>query len=635
MLGRLKRHHYFNSAIIFMSLLSWIIIVNYPILAANLIYPEQPYFYIINEKIHSFRDFLQVYTHPAMLNIYFIQFFRPSGHFLMYQLLIPFLGWHNTRGLLIVNFLFLAATGYVLLKVYEFFFPRLKLGGYIAFSIYLMHPALMLSRFIAMHFEFAYIFFIMSSLYCFLIFCKNNTFTEKKLNQFSYFIYSLLLYIVAATFKEPAIMLAPVLFLYLIIHKKPKLNFHYFFISICIISISMLLAYYLTLQWPNMRYSLHERSIMHSCVLLLKILGGWSFEPIPQHPGFSWCECQFPWSIQFLLSSFLLLCMSAFIFSKNTLFQFKIPLLFLALTSLIFFMLPVMWSMGFPWHLSPTILFLSLLIGYIIDSCFLEGRKKERVIGVFIICIILIAGIHGTYTNIKRWEHLQIELTLNRNALSNPPALRDKLNKESVLVVENSLTGNEYKVGDSTYPISELGNLDYKGIQNIQKRSFMKYESLYNGTLFSWVYQIPDLHEQVYTFRVEDLSNIPIQIIYLWLQHFDNLYCVGPDKNLTWQDKTALFKKNLVQEKTKRALSITHYHLYREMTLNGLFLYSKKLLLPIPELCQLECDQNPDCKGTAYINQKEQQDYQIRCNYYGALDSLNPGADPGCVSFVK
>src|SRR5262249_36988549 len=146
--------------------------VNRSILAFDLLYAEQPLLYTANHSLHSLADLLRVYLQPRMLDVFSIPFFRPSGHFLIYQLLMPVLGWHNTQGLIVVNLIFLALTGFLLIKIYEALFPGSRVGGYLAFSLYLMHPALFLSRLIVLHFEFAYIFFCLLSFYCFLRFCR-------------------------------------------------------------------------------------------------------------------------------------------------------------------------------------------------------------------------------------------------------------------------------------------------------------------------------------------------------------------------------------------------------------------------------------------------------------------------------
>ena len=162
-----------SSWILGVSLMSFVLIVNFPIIAFDMMYPEQAILYFVNQKITHVSDLANIYLSPMSLQ-FSIPFFRPSGHFLMYQLLMPILGWQNTKALIIVNLIFLSVTGYFLIKLYSLLFPRFKVEGYVAFSVYLMHPALSLSRLIVLHFEFAYVCFFVVSLYCFALFCKKT-----------------------------------------------------------------------------------------------------------------------------------------------------------------------------------------------------------------------------------------------------------------------------------------------------------------------------------------------------------------------------------------------------------------------------------------------------------------------------
>ena len=100
-----------------------------------------------------------------------------------------------------------------MLRLYSLLFPNFKLGGYLAFSVYLMHPALILSRLTILHFEFTYAFFVMLSVYLFVKFCAHLD----KTKSLSDLIYSLVFYIIAVSFKEPAVMLGPVLACYFLI----------------------------------------------------------------------------------------------------------------------------------------------------------------------------------------------------------------------------------------------------------------------------------------------------------------------------------------------------------------------------------------------------------------------------------
>jgi hypothetical protein len=110
------------------------IVSNWPAIDLHLMYPEQPVIYNANQLIHSFSDLVHVYTQPRLLD-YLAPFFRPTGNFLMYQLITPVLGWHNTQGFLIINLVFLGLCGYLIFLLYQRFFPQYKMGGYLAAAL--------------------------------------------------------------------------------------------------------------------------------------------------------------------------------------------------------------------------------------------------------------------------------------------------------------------------------------------------------------------------------------------------------------------------------------------------------------------------------------------------------------------
>src|SRR5580692_5114343 len=92
-----------RNCILFAGILIFVLFVNSSVIAFDLMYAEQPMLYAANQALHSIGDLLSIYLQPRMLDVFSIPFFRPSGHFLLYQILMPFLGWHNTQGLIIVN----------------------------------------------------------------------------------------------------------------------------------------------------------------------------------------------------------------------------------------------------------------------------------------------------------------------------------------------------------------------------------------------------------------------------------------------------------------------------------------------------------------------------------------------------
>ena len=160
---------------IFLFLFLFIIalLVNLPVMNYGMVYPEEATIYLANQTIHSWGDLLNIYLHPTWLNKN-IPFFRPSGHFLIYQIFTPIFGWHNFFAFYLISFSFLALTGFFIIKLYKLLFPTFATGGFLAFSIYLMHPSLMISRMTFMHFDFAYVALLLCSLYLFVLFCRKN-----------------------------------------------------------------------------------------------------------------------------------------------------------------------------------------------------------------------------------------------------------------------------------------------------------------------------------------------------------------------------------------------------------------------------------------------------------------------------
>ena len=171
---------------------------------------------------------------------------------------------------MLLIYCFFALTGFFIIKLYRLLFPRFIVGGYIAFSLFLMHPAMILSRLMVLHFEFVYLFLVVLATYYFVMFCLLNFLSlepqgkRKKMKYIHWLIISILLYGLAITFKEPAILLGPVLAVYLCLSLyagQPLLVFARQLLQdkrvrnilLLLIFVSMLLAVYLSLQWPNMQ----------------------------------------------------------------------------------------------------------------------------------------------------------------------------------------------------------------------------------------------------------------------------------------------------------------------------------------------------------------------------------------------
>ncbi len=650
----------------FVCLLLFVLLVNCQVIYQDLMFPEQPMLYLMNQKIHSAIDLLAIYLHPQMLDWMNVPFFRPSGHFLLYQIISPLIGWHNTRGLLVVNFIFLTLMGLMMVKVYELLFPRLKTGGYIAFAICVMHPLFILSRFTIMHFEYASIFFLLASLYCFMIFCQKNIPVDAeavsvkniKFKNFNWLIYSLLFYFVAATFKEAAIMLMPALPVYLYLRlygisspgrffKDLVSNKEILQLSILLMVVGALVAAYLSLAWiavPPVFKPYSTQAVVNVLNKYMKIIFSYPYNFIPGAQSYTgntlWEICMFPWldSALMLLAMLLLPVNAVLVFSGKSASN-KRSLLFLYCCVVIFLLLPVMWNHAMPWHAGLSLVFLSLSIGYAIECLFQKWFAGTTFSNMAGYSMALLIGVSTILVNQINFQYLLkhpllFNYKLARNAIKHPPLLSGKLNNETVLVVEDSMVPqNDYQRGDSVYPFVYLGQLE--GHRLIKDTGMYVFPYVYGGTLFRWAYANSQLKEQIYPFQLENMAKISAdEIIYNWLQHYNNIYCVGFDNQGQWHDKTAAFKKNLLREQLARHMIVHQYQALPATALTGKQLLAQKILLPDSMVCKQFCDKIQACKGFTYFNTESNHQPLTVCKLYQTLTVQNTHCAQ-CTGFIK
>lgn len=661
---------YWKELLLFLALLLFVLIANYPAISYGLVYYEQPLLYLANQKINSFSDLLSIYLNPQMLYAGSITFFRPSGHFLLYQLLTPFLGWHNIKGLIFVNLFFLALCGYLFIKIYALLFPRFKIGGMVAFALYLMHPALILSRMMVMHFEFAYVFFCLLSLYCFILFCqknitfnqtliKSNLFFCSQLNtyQFQYFnlfAWSLIFFAIAVTFKEISISLSLALLSYFFISfydKKPLLKFIPFFISnkeirkilIVIISFTLILACYINSQWSAVHFphSDSELTFNNGFVLMvtyIQYIFGLSKNPVT--PQWTHLNIYSPFAIRVALWTFsaLLLASSLLIYAtrseNNLISYYKKSLFFLYTLALIFLILPICYK-GWPWHINMAIVAIALAMGFSFEYLFHWLSKNKTSLLVTGSVITLLLGLTNIiFINAQiNTPHNQTNfiLKVNHNAVFNPPNIKNKLTSESILVVEDTRPIGEYALGNGFYPINDLNTF-----KQYTKGYFLKPDIIYNGTLFRWAYLMPNLKEEIYAFHADHMQNIPDDILYTWLQNYNNIYSVGYDDQATWHDLTPIFKKNLLLEKSRRHLIANHYFSFQEKAIVGQKITATTFSSPNYYLCEKQCDQNKQCSGFNFLPIDNATGLHSTCVFLSAKKhAINTVPCTHCTGFIK
>jgi hypothetical protein len=693
---------------LFVFLFAAVLIVNEPSISFQMIYQEQASIYLANQTIANWHDLLNIYLHPTWLHIN-IPFFRPSGHFLIYQVLTPLLGWHNIKAFTIVNLFFLAATGFFLIKIYKLLFPNFSSGAFIAFSLYLMHPCMSVSRLTIMHFDFAYIAFLTMSLYLFILFCHSlklqessgslksshlpssanhsdnqhgavPRYSSKHPYYFNYlFAFSILFYAIAISFKEPAIMLGPVMFCYYCISRySNQSGLQYIRDIIChkqsllilsmLIAASAALSWYLFLSWPSINYASHSFNLQHTlgaANAFFKDILALDRDLLPfgvlLFKNYAWRTTVFTPASRYIIWLFFWITVVCAIIiykkrkigadkinppetnslkidslkidslkiesTKSETLAYQKSFLFVFISSLLFTILPLAWAAGGPWHYNLTFLCYCLMMGFSAEYFMRRLKIKPGMLAVYcglISSIIAFVGITVNIENITKYKKIRegfLGMALNRNAILSPPPIKNQINKDSILVVEDSSLHNDYFLGNSAYPLLlSFNNKDYDNFQEREKHFYISFQSTYSGNLFRYAFLMPSLKEELYPFKIEEMNAIPNEIIYNWLKHFNNIFCLGYDFLGNWQDKTSAFKKNLLDEQAARGMILHHYQIAtkerKEKILAEQAAYTSTLAFPDEQLCEYTCDQDKQCKGLVYQYSKKGRHHDIQCHYY-------------------
>ena len=629
---------YFFSGLVF-----FVLAVSYPIIRYNMFYFEQPLMFIANQKIHSWYDLLLIYLHPQIFHIV-IPFFRPSGHFLLYQILTPFIGWHNQTALIMVNLLFLSGCGLYVIKIYQRLFPTRVSGGYIALALYLLHPALSLSKLIILHFEFAYVFFALLSCYSMIIFVQANPLQRlelhRKINQSAYLMLSLMAFIIAITFKEAALVMGGVLIAYFIffnaqtslrdsMQRLMDSRFALQLMAILLV-LTLTLTIYITLAWPTLANPLRPMITWHEVTRasaeFFKIIFcvGNNFTSnrtfgtatLPFRIIIIPAYVRIIWWLSVVITVWV--TYRHFYLSKSVerLEVWK-NVFFLISAMVITLSLPVLWGMALPWHLSLTLIFLTLYLGLGIES-FIESffSKHHRLI----ICIIMLGiGLLGyavNQANVNRYSQdkpLHNLFLLNKNAVLHPPRLKQPLRSDTLLLVGDDTIRASYFFGAGNYPFHDMHSYDYELSKIVQRFAYLPLTSHYNGTLFHWAYLNTQYREELYPFSLSHLEGVPSEMIEDWVLNQDHIVYVTYTDHHEWKDETIRFKHQLAIEQRKRHLSFHRYQYLKNKTYAGIIFHIENLSFPDPKLCRYLCNQRKDCAGFRYVQLDIPQHEVYRC----------------------
>jgi hypothetical protein len=639
------------------------IAINWPVITCHFVYPEQALFYNVNHALHSFVDLVHVYTQPKLLDVA-APFSRPSGNFLMYQLLAPVLGWHNLQAFIVVNLIFLSLCGYLIIKLYKIFFSGCSVGGYIASSVFVMNPGLILSRLVVMHFEFAYVFFALLSLYCFSRFCEYNrlqqlqAMTTQKFNHLLLLLATCLCYVVAVTFKESAIMMGPVLALYLLcrFYQGPASlalykNKDFLAIVALLGMVSIALGGYLMLSWQSgshpLLVNLRSAKAMNAAHQFFRYLvylpvdhnihsDGASMQDILRLDNMTSLMRYLAWG---MLTVTVVSLLNVFR-QKNG--EYKQSVVFLFLAMLLFMVLPMLWAMGFSWHLNLAFVCEALLIGFGIEFYLKHFLPKQLTywLSLSLAMLIALSTYQVDQLNINAIPSSAggLAMTLNYNALYHPPMLNHPLNENSILIVQDNMNIGDYFMGDSTYPAlivmqSEAFNFD-TFIPGGQQHVFWRVQPKYNGTLFRWAYLMPNLKEEVVPFQNDNMRLVTDTILQEWLTQINNITCVTYDKAGLWFDNTATFKKNILTEQKRRHLHIYPYQQLFSTALHSAAVKFQQLPYADAGICKTYCDNHPACKGFTYAEVSKHERTMAQCFYYNKI-AIDQKPCSICTGYIK
>lgn len=611
-----------NRTLILVSLLIVsVLLVNSPYLMLNWMYPEEPLMYVANQQIQHFSDLLNIYLHPQLFHPS-IPFFRPSGHFLMYQLTAPFIGWHHPKVFMAINFIFLALAGYYLIRLYGLLFSGYWIGGLIGFALYAAHPSLFLVKVIVLHFEFAQTLFVALTFYYFVLFCQQNITDEcvVRIKNITPLILSLVFYFIAVTFKESAIMAGPVCMMYLLIqlnHSERLMQYARRIIRdkrsvefILLFGVALVMvAMYLFSAWPDMRQAqINAQSLSLTGMIsgingLLYYVFNWHILDLARNQqlyfGAKIYVSQLMSGIVFLSISFTISAM--ILLGKNAAAtQFKKSVLFLGMATLCFLILPVGWGLGYPWHYNLALMMLALLVGFSVEYVFREWPLKLLSINAAGILITLIIAAAAITTNIVQASYLKGDMPPLYAAVMHPPVLSGTLNNGSLVIVGDNMTMNAYALGAASYPCRLFYQTSYKryvlaAISN--KFYYFHINPDFDASLFRMAYQQPGMKEQVVPYRVDHLELVNPSLLYQWLQHYRDIHFITYDNQGNWHDQTNQFKHNLLAEQQRRHMQVRNYHHLNNR--NADIKPLRMVMLPgnLETDCQYFCDTEPKCSS--------------------------------------
>ncbi|MBP7734480.1 MAG: hypothetical protein KA369_00775 [Spirochaetes bacterium] len=474
--------------------------------------PEWSLFYFWNYNL-SLKDIIALYN-PFLVS-FGQYFYRPTAFVTFYQLVTPFIDWHNIAGFQVLGVIMLAIN-----SVFIYYFTRQlfkdEITPLLTSLLSFIHPVFFILIHNLFMTDFLYQFFLLW--FC-IIFCGN--FLERK-KAFPWIAIAMFLYLLAVTSKEQAIglpvFLAGFLILEFLFNRTTVATGNALFRNRLVLTLMVIIItiIYIAIFLSRVQESFSSgeyRIGLNPAIIINNIVSGflWLFH-VFKFPNKTWplfrvhsTNANNIYGLMVLAAVFYYGAIIVIRKERDEIRKLLGLLFFIAA----FMMLPV-YSGGRPWHFAlPAVAVMMLYARFV--SRLLE-KARNRTVAVAALCIIVIVPMTLSAINFSRdMNRVDEAFKLNSEALLHPPLPGSSIPKGSTIAY---------------YPAEA--------------------KWLYGcGHMFSFVYARNDINE----IPVPDIIAITPEAA-LDLYSKANLYYFEYDRSREprWQDKSTEFKARLLDK---------------------------------------------------------------------------------------
>lgn len=398
-------------------------------LKLNGFFPEDPLFYTMNAGL-TLWEFLKKYT------VITLDWYRPTSFYAIYQILSPFVQWHNTIAFRAINLTSLALTGMLSATIAKKLFqPLSSLSdseqasqknriGFLTATYFITLPTIFNPGVFVTAFDFLHQLFFLASFYFYI--CWNQS------KSFITYCFSIICFTIGLTCKEVVIILPFfLLFFDFFSHSKEVFlkkcrNLFPFFIIFLIYSSCRVLPL-LSSQHNSDSYRVHfVWAYFHRNIIKTLF---WVFRFYPKPAGEMLIHSDF---ITFFLGFLIfLLFIKGFTTKKSndqtsSMMSSKKFLFLVLLPSLI----PI-YSSGRPWHFALSGALFGMMLSFSFEASFKKNKNK---LAIFFCAILILVGKWNFY---QFWEKNKDVLINLSYLLEHPPIPKEKINSETCILILN------------------------------------------------------------------------------------------------------------------------------------------------------------------------------------------------------